>query len=267
MGRIRTIKPEFPQSESMGRVSRDARLAFILLWTLCDDHGRTRGDSQMLASLLFPYDKDSVGKIDNWIQELEREKCILRYIVGGQKYIQIINWRKHQKIDHPGLPKFPDPPETIDNKLEKILEPSRDSRENSRWTKEQGPGTKERGARKRTKEQGALPPATLEESVPQKAQTTLLSKVMRTFEEGHGANFANYAKETVAAKWIIKICNDDEIQVAAMMKKFWELIHSSDKFWSGKPFSPSMMRSMWDFVVAQCKKEAEIGVMAEDIEI
>ena len=45
MGRIRTIKPEFPQSESMGRVSRDARLTFILLWTMADDAGRLRSCS------------------------------------------------------------------------------------------------------------------------------------------------------------------------------------------------------------------------------
>ena len=57
MGRIRTIKPEFPQSESVGRLSRDARLLFILLWTLVDDSGRTRGGYQLLASLLYPYDK------------------------------------------------------------------------------------------------------------------------------------------------------------------------------------------------------------------
>lgn len=36
MARIRTIKPEFPQSETMGRVSRDARLLFIQLWTVAE---------------------------------------------------------------------------------------------------------------------------------------------------------------------------------------------------------------------------------------
>ena len=33
VARIRTIKPEFPQSESVGRLSRDARLLFILVWS------------------------------------------------------------------------------------------------------------------------------------------------------------------------------------------------------------------------------------------
>ena len=67
MARIRTIKPEFPHSESMGRVSREARLCFILLWTIADDAGRLRGNSRMLASLLYPYDDDAKKQYpDGW---------------------------------------------------------------------------------------------------------------------------------------------------------------------------------------------------------
>lgn len=111
MARIRSIKPEFPQSESMGRVSRDARLCFVLLWTISDDGGRLRGNSRMLASLLFPYDDDAKRLIDKWLTELEREHCIKRYSVGSDSYIQIIAWTTHQKIDKPSLSKIPAPPE------------------------------------------------------------------------------------------------------------------------------------------------------------
>ena len=107
MARIRTIKPEFPQSESMGRVSRDARLTFIELWTLADDEGRLRGNSRMLASLLFPYDDDAKDLIDGWLHELEVEQCLMRYKVGGDSYIQITNWLIHQKIDKPSKSKIP----------------------------------------------------------------------------------------------------------------------------------------------------------------
>ena len=107
MARIRTIKPEFPHSESMGRVSRDARLLFIHLWTLCDDSGRTRGNSRMLASLLFPYDDDAPKLIDGWIEELERECCIVRYTADGTSYMQVCNWLNHQKIDKPSASKIP----------------------------------------------------------------------------------------------------------------------------------------------------------------
>lgn len=107
MARIRTIKPEFPQSESMGRVSRDARLLFVMLWPICDDHGRTRAASRMLASLLFPYDDDAPKLIDGWLAELEREGCIRRYVVDGSTFLEVCNWLNHQKIDKPSKPQFP----------------------------------------------------------------------------------------------------------------------------------------------------------------
>jgi hypothetical protein len=107
MPRIRSIKPEFPQSESMGRVSRDARLCFVELWTIADDSGRLRGNSRMLASLLFPYDEDAPDLIDGWLSELEGEGCITRYAVGTSNYLQINNWLSHQKIDKPTASKIP----------------------------------------------------------------------------------------------------------------------------------------------------------------
>ena len=87
MARIRTIKPEFPHSESMGRVSRESRLCFIMLWTIADDAGRLRGNSRMLASLLYPYDFDAGKLIDRWLTELEQEKCLIRYSIEGDTSI------------------------------------------------------------------------------------------------------------------------------------------------------------------------------------
>ena len=125
MARIRSIKPEFPHSESMGRVSRDARLCFILLWTLADDSGRLRGSSRMLASLLFPYDDDAPGLMDGWLGALEREGCIERYKVEGSAFIQIAKWLSHQKIDKPSASKIPaktDPSRILANPRERSSE-------------------------------------------------------------------------------------------------------------------------------------------------
>lgn len=107
MPRIRSIKPEFPQSESIGRLSRDARLLFILLWTHVDDEGRARAASRMLASLLYPYDNDVPTLIDTWLDELEDEQCIRRYEHEGSHYLEVVNWRKHQKIDKPSASRLP----------------------------------------------------------------------------------------------------------------------------------------------------------------
>lgn len=106
--RIRTIKPEFWQSESLSRVSREARLLFIGLFSACDDSGKTRAASRFLASLLFPYDLDALQHIDRWLEELEREGCVRRYKVDGNTYLEIPKWLSHQKIDKPSKSKLPE---------------------------------------------------------------------------------------------------------------------------------------------------------------
>lgn len=121
MARIRTIKPEFPQSESIGKLSRDARLLYIQLWTIVDDAGRARAASRMLASLLYPYDDDAPKLIDKWLTELEHHACIRRYEIDGSKFLDIPNWLKHQKIDRPSPSRLP-----------AYREPSSDPRESSR---------------------------------------------------------------------------------------------------------------------------------------
>lgn len=152
MARIRTIKPEFPQSESMGRVSRDARLFFILLWTVADDYGRLRGDSRLLASLLLPYDDDSRAISQACLDELSAEGCITTYTVGLDSYIQINNWDKHQKIDRPSGSKFPENPVTREDNT-KARESSRGQHEGS--SLDQGSRIKDQGV-----DQGGVPPKT-----------------------------------------------------------------------------------------------------------
>ena len=105
--RIRSIKPEFWESESLGRVSREARLLFIGLFSCCDDVGRARASSRLLASRLYPYDDDAFKKLPGWISELEKQGCIRLYQVDGESYLDIPKWQNHQKIDKPSASKLP----------------------------------------------------------------------------------------------------------------------------------------------------------------
>ena len=172
MARIRTIKPEFPQSESMGRVSRDARLCFIELWTIADDSGRLRGAPRMLASLLFPYDDDAGGLISGWLEELEREECLIQYQAEGQHYIQITNWFSHQKIDKRTASKIPSPP----NPRESSPNPREDSAEPADYSSEdQGPRTKDQGM-----DQGEDPSRTEEDPKPSKHEYGSEKNVLMT---------------------------------------------------------------------------------------
>jgi hypothetical protein len=145
MARIRTIKPEFPQSETIGKLSRDGRLLFVQLWTLADDEGRTRAASRMLASLLYPYDDDAPDLIEGWLEELERNGCIVRYVVEGSTYLQVNNWLKHQKIDRPGKSKLP-----VVSEGSRIFANAREAS-----TTDLGPRTMDLGPRKGTKDAAA----------------------------------------------------------------------------------------------------------------
>jgi hypothetical protein len=142
----------------MGRICRDARLTFILLWTLADDEGRLRGNSRMLANLLFPYDKDAASHIDTWLEELEDEFCIVRYQIDADHYLQILNWTKHQRIDKPSPSRILPPPEcsrTFANDPGRIKDQGRDQGKEGIST----PPTPSRGKKSKLKLSGYDPKA------------------------------------------------------------------------------------------------------------
>jgi hypothetical protein len=143
--RIRSIKPEFWESESLGKVSREARLLFIGLFSCCDDVGRARASSRLLASRLYPYDEDAFKRLPGWISELEKQGCIRLYQVGGESYLDIPKWQNHQKIDKPSASKLP----SFD-----------DSREDSRGLEKNSLGTGNR-----EEEQGGVSETVVDEVV------------------------------------------------------------------------------------------------------
>jgi hypothetical protein len=120
LARIRTIKPEFPISETIGRLSREARLLYIQLWTVVDDSGRCRGSSRLLASQLYPFDDDAVALMDDWLAELEKYGCVDCYSIDDTAYLELPKWLKHQKIDRPSPSRLPPNP----RKIAKPREPS-----------------------------------------------------------------------------------------------------------------------------------------------
>lgn len=110
MARIRSLHPTFARSPSMRRVSRDARLLFVQLWTIVDDAGRTPAEPDDLAAVLYPSDFDAERYMQLWLDELEAEGCIERYDVEGIDYLRVIHWHKHQQISHPTQSRLPPSP-------------------------------------------------------------------------------------------------------------------------------------------------------------
>ena len=135
--RIRSIKPEFWVSESIGRLSREARLLFVGLWSFADDSGRSRGAFPAISGALFPYDDDALQLLPEWFAELEREGMVFRYKAeDGNTYYQIPNWLKHQKIEKPSASKFPAFAESSPN-IHRIIPDS--------YPLEQGAGIRDQG--------------------------------------------------------------------------------------------------------------------------
>ena len=114
MPRIRTIDPYFPRTPSLSRVSREARLFFVLLWTVADDSGRLRLNHERLIDRLYPFDSDALSLLPLWLGELEAARCIELYRVEDVEYLRVRKWRQMQAIDRPTQSRLPRSPiETI----------------------------------------------------------------------------------------------------------------------------------------------------------
>ena len=124
MARIRTIKPKFWDDSKIGKLSRDARLLYIGLWTFSDDIGVVVGDSVWLKSKVFPYDQIQVQQFEKWIMELVRNGfiCLLSY--KGERFIYLPNFTRHQVINRPNVAELNIPNDLIDSNKEKITEQS-----------------------------------------------------------------------------------------------------------------------------------------------
>lgn len=113
MSRIRTVKPEFFSDEKLARLSRDSRLFFIGLWTVCcDDYGVSRAHPGFLRQV-FPYDDLSTKEISSLVDELEAGGFISRFEAQGEQYLYVWSWERHQKVDHRSKFRNPSPPENL----------------------------------------------------------------------------------------------------------------------------------------------------------
>ena len=124
MARIRTIKPKFWDDSKIGKLTRDARLLYIGLWTFSDDLGVVIGDAIWLKSKIFPYDQIQIQQFEKWITELVTNGfiCLLSY--KGERFIYLPNFTRHQVINRPNIDDLNIPKELVDNNKDKFTESS-----------------------------------------------------------------------------------------------------------------------------------------------
>jgi hypothetical protein len=102
MARIRYLKPDFFKDEDLSRLPQGVRLLYQGLWCHADKEGRLEDRPQRLKVEIFPYEEFD---IEAGLKMLSKHKItkrpfIFRYAVDGENYIQILQWRKHQKPHH-----------------------------------------------------------------------------------------------------------------------------------------------------------------------
>ncbi len=112
MARIRSVKPEFWDDETIGLLSRDARLLYIATWNMADDEGLLRWTPSYIKASAFMYDDDlGPEHIVRLMGELVEAGLIFPYIGGkaNQRLAWVVMFGKHQKPNRPQPSKLPPP--------------------------------------------------------------------------------------------------------------------------------------------------------------
>lgn len=93
MARSRNLKPAFFTNEVLAENAPLGRLLFAGLWCHADRDGRLEDRPKRLKAEILPYDQCDV---DALLQALHEGGFIYRYAVDGQRFIQVVSFRKHQ---------------------------------------------------------------------------------------------------------------------------------------------------------------------------
>jgi hypothetical protein len=106
MPRIRTIKPEFFKDEDLIETCNfQTRLFFAGLWLYADRAGRLEYRPKYLKAELFPYESADIEKMvrklaNPDVENKPEKKFLIVYQVGSKKFLEIVEFLKHQKPHH-----------------------------------------------------------------------------------------------------------------------------------------------------------------------
>lgn len=98
MSRIRSIHPGLFTDEAFVVLSPMARIFFMGLWTECDDYGSFEWSPLKLKMRLLPADAADAAAL---LDEIERERGIMRYEHGGRVYGAVRNFCQYQRPKKP----------------------------------------------------------------------------------------------------------------------------------------------------------------------
>jgi hypothetical protein len=109
LARIRSDKPEAYQSETLAEISLAAERTFKGMATIADDKGRLADKPAQINGELWSM-RGSHGKddLESELVEMVKVDLVCRYTgCDGKRYVHMVSWDKHQKIDRPSKSRLP----------------------------------------------------------------------------------------------------------------------------------------------------------------
>lgn len=107
--RIRSLKPEAFQSETLSEVSIAAERTFFGLSTYADDRGRAVDKPAVINGALWPLRPEhTTADLDADLDALARAGLVCRYDgCDGRRYVHMVTWDEHQRVDRPSKSRIP----------------------------------------------------------------------------------------------------------------------------------------------------------------
>lgn len=154
MPRIRSIKPEFWDSEDVAAASLRARLLYIAMWNWADDYGIGDATPIRLLGFAFPHDDVAVSEVPTLCEEISERFGVVFYKHQGRAYFYIPSWEEHQRTEKKAKQRVPFPHDLENPAIPGFLKTAADSPTPSGGSSDAGKGKEERG----TGEEGTLLP-------------------------------------------------------------------------------------------------------------
>jgi hypothetical protein len=108
MARIRTIKPDIRKSRTVCSWPYVIRWTFAGLPGYLDDAGRGLDDVRLIKAELYPCDDDMTArKLEQHLLTIATNGPLCRYEVDGEKYLHIVSWTEHQRVNRPTPSRIP----------------------------------------------------------------------------------------------------------------------------------------------------------------
>ena len=109
MAERRAIKSSIWDDEFFGELDVLPKLVWIGLFSkLADDQGRLPDNAALICSKLFPYGGVTFDQVEQCL--IDFGDHIIRYEIGGKRYIQLPKWWENQPLQYAVPSNYPPPP-------------------------------------------------------------------------------------------------------------------------------------------------------------